>query len=164
MDSWFFSTCKRRHDYIDRSILIFEKRMRTYWTARGALLSTLCADLNGKKRQKKNAYGTHTADPLLCAAENSTTWQRNCVCLCVCAHVLSHSVMSTWLRSHGLQPTRLLCPWNFPGKNTGAGCHFLRQQILPDSGIKHMSLASPALTSEFLITEPPGKPKTIVLQ
>ena len=27
------------------------------------------------------------------------------------------------LRPHGLQPTRLLCPWDFPGKNTGVGCH-----------------------------------------
>ena len=27
----------------------------------------------------------------------------------------------------GLQPTRLLCPWNSPGKNIGVGCHFLLQ-------------------------------------
>ena len=39
--------------------------------------------------------------------------------------VLSHSVMSKSLRPHGLWPTRLLCPWDFPGKNTGVGCHFL---------------------------------------
>ena len=31
------------------------------------------------------------------------------------------------LRSHGLLPPRLLCPWNSPGKNTGVGCHFLLQ-------------------------------------
>ena len=30
---------------------------------------------------------------------------------------------SLW--SHGLQPTRLLCPWDFPGKGTGVGWHFL---------------------------------------
>ena len=37
----------------------------------------------------------------------------------------SHSVMSdsSWL--HGLQPTRLLRPWDFPGKSTGVGCHCL---------------------------------------
>ena len=29
------------------------------------------------------------------------------------------------------QPTRLLCPWDFPGKNTGLGCHFLLQGIFP---------------------------------
>ena len=29
------------------------------------------------------------------------------------------------LVTHGLQPTRLLCPWDFPGKSTGVGCHCL---------------------------------------
>ena len=31
------------------------------------------------------------------------------------------------LQPHGLQPTRLLHPWDSPGKNTGVGCHFLLQ-------------------------------------
>ena len=31
------------------------------------------------------------------------------------------------LQSHRLQPTRLLCPWDSPDKNTGVGCHFLLQ-------------------------------------
>ena len=33
------------------------------------------------------------------------------------------------LRPHGTQPARLLCPWDFPGKNTGVDCHFLLQGI-----------------------------------
>ena len=37
----------------------------------------------------------------------------------------SHSVMSDSLWPHGLQPTRPLRPWDFPGKSTGVGCHFL---------------------------------------
>ena len=37
----------------------------------------------------------------------------------------SHSVVSDWQRPHGLQPTRLLRPWDFPGKSTGVGCHCL---------------------------------------
>ena len=38
-----------------------------------------------------------------------------------------------------IQPTRLLCPWDFPGKNTGAGCHFLLQGISPTQGsIPHL--------------------------
>ena len=49
-----------------------------------------------------------------------------CVCVCVC---VSHSVMSGSLQLHGLQPTRLLCPWDYPGKNTEVGCHFLLLQI-----------------------------------
>ena len=39
----------------------------------------------------------------------------------------SHSVMSDSSQPHGLQPTRLLRPWDFPDKSTGMGCHcFLR--------------------------------------
>ena len=37
----------------------------------------------------------------------------------------SHSVVSDSLQPHGLQPTRLLPPWDFPGKSTGVGCHRL---------------------------------------
>ena len=45
------------------------------------------------------------------------------------------SVMSDSLQPLGLYPTRLLCPWNFPGKNTGVGCHFLLQGIFPTQGL-----------------------------
>ena len=38
--------------------------------------------------------------------------------------------MSDSLRPHGLQPTRLLRPWDFPGKSTGVGCH----QLFRDKG------------------------------
>ena len=41
----------------------------------------------------------------------------------------SRSVVSDSLRPHGLQPTRLLCPWDFPGKSTGVGCHRLLQDL-----------------------------------
>ena len=37
----------------------------------------------------------------------------------------SRSVVSNSSLPHGLQPTRLLRPWDFPGKNTGVGCHCL---------------------------------------
>ena len=40
------------------------------------------------------------------------------------------SVMFDSLGSHELQSARLLCPWNFPGKNTAAGCPFLLQGIV----------------------------------
>ena len=39
------------------------------------------------------------------------------------------SVMSDSSRPHELVPTRLLCPWDFPDKDTGVGCHFLLQGI-----------------------------------
>ena len=37
----------------------------------------------------------------------------------------SRSVVSDSSRPHGLQPSRLLHPWDFPGKSTGVGCHCL---------------------------------------
>ena len=40
----------------------------------------------------------------------------------------SHSVVSDSSPPHGLQPTMLLRPWDFPGKNTGVGYCFLLQQ------------------------------------
>ena len=60
-----------------------------------------------------------------------------CVSVCVCLYlcVISCSVMSDSLQLHGREPTRLLCPWDFPGKNTGLGCHFLLQGIFPIQGL-----------------------------
>ena len=43
--------------------------------------------------------------------------------------------MSDSLQPHGLQPTtRLLHPWDFPGKSTRVDCHFLLQRIFPTQG------------------------------
>ena len=42
----------------------------------------------------------------------------------------SRSVVSNSSRPHGLQPTRLLHPWDFPGKSTGVGCHCLLHYIV----------------------------------
>ena len=39
----------------------------------------------------------------------------------------SRSVVSDSSRPHGLQPSRLFHPWDFPGKSTGVGCHCLLQ-------------------------------------
>ena len=47
----------------------------------------------------------------------------------------SRSVMYDSLRPHGLWPTRLPSPWDFPGKNTGVGCHFLLQEIFVTQGL-----------------------------
>ena len=41
------------------------------------------------------------------------------------------SVVSESLRPHGLQPTRLLRPWDFPSKSTGVGCPCLLREVLP---------------------------------
>ena len=54
---------------------------------------------------------------------------------------------------------RLLCPWNFPGKNTGLGCHFLGIAKIPgDLPDPRIEPLSPALQEDSLPTEPPGNP------
>ena len=51
-----------------------------------------------------------------------------CVCLCVCP------VVAESLQLLGLYPARLLCPCDFPGKNTGVSCYFLLQGIFLTQG------------------------------
>ena len=48
---------------------------------------------------------------------------------------VSRLVLSNSLWPHRLYPTRLLCPWDFPGKNKGMGCRFLLQGIFPTQGL-----------------------------
>ena len=43
----------------------------------------------------------------------------------------SHLVVSDSSRRHGLQPVRFLRPWDFPGKSTGVGCHYLLRVYSP---------------------------------
>ena len=53
---------------------------------------------------------------------------------CYNTHVLysvTQLCLTDSLQPHGQYPSRLLCPWNFPAKNTGVGCHFLLQGIVP---------------------------------
>ena len=53
---------------------------------------------------------------------------------------LSWSWLSFWVMSDTCDPMgyvdcRLLCQWDFPGKNTGVGCHFLLQGIFSTQGL-----------------------------
>ena len=57
------------------------------------------------------------------------------------------------LQLHGRQPTRLLCLWDFPGKNTGMSCYFLLQGIFLTRDRTWVSW----LAGRFTITKSPGK-------
>ena len=50
-----------------------------------------------------------------------------------------------------MEPAKLLCPWDSPGKNTGVS-----YPDLPNSGIKPASPVSPVLQADSLPTEPPA--------
>ena len=70
----------------------------------------------------------------------------------VCAQALL-SCLTLW--PHGPLPTRLLCSWDFPGKNIGGGCHSLFQGIFLIQGLNLCLLPWQA---DSLLSEPPGKP------
>ena len=68
--------------------------------------------------------------------------------------LLSRSVVSDSVRPHGLQPTRLLRPWDFPGKSTGVGCHcLLRGSSLPRDQTQAPCPVSPASAGGFFTTQ-----------
>ena len=67
--------------------------------------------------------------------------------------LFSRLVVSDSLQPHGLQPTRVLCPQDSPGKSTGVGCHFVLQGIFrPRDGTCVSCIAG-----GFFTTEPPEK-------
>ena len=74
--------------------------------------------LPGKPAERHALHGSfdklHSGDVCVCVY----------VCVCTCTH-FDASVMSNSVRSYGLQPGRLLCPLDSPGKNAGVGCHAL---------------------------------------
>ena len=65
---------------------------------------------------------TESMDVSLSELQELVMDREACCCCCLVASVLSDSV-----QPHRRQPTRLPCPWDSPGKNTGVGCHFLLQ-------------------------------------
>ena len=66
--------------------------------------------------------------------------------------------MSSSLQLYGLWPTRLLCPWDSPGKNTGVGCLALLQGIFWTQGSNQHLLCLLHWQVGSLSLVPPGKP------
>ena len=64
-------------------------------------------------------------------------------------------------------PTRLLCPWDFPGKNTGVGCHFLLPEIFPlqglNPGLPHCRQRLYCLSYQGTLVERWGGQRTLCL-
>ena len=58
--------------------------------------------------------------------------------------------MSDTLPPHRWQPTRLLCPWDSPGKNTGVGCHFLLQCVKVKSA-SHVRISATPRTAAYQV-------------
>ena len=60
--------------------------------------------------------------------------------------------MSNALQPYRQYPTRPLCPWDSPGKNTGVGCHFFLQGMILPQGLNPSLFHLPALAGWFLMT------------
>ena len=85
-----------------------------------------CCVLNCVLRNSDAEFLTSSIAPRYCliwkqslkteSIKTRSYWSSVCVRAQLCPN-------SLW--PHGRQPIRLLCPWNFPAKNTGVGCHFL---------------------------------------
>ena len=91
-----------------------------------------------------------TTQVMLCIVRVPNYQYRLCMCVCVQCSTVSDS-----LQLHGLQPTRLLCPWHFFRQEYWGGCHFLLQIILPTQGLKLHLLHLLHWQTDSL---PPGKP------
>ena len=74
------------------------------------------------------------------------------------------SIVPDSVRPYGLQPLRLLCPWNSPGKNTGVGCHALLQGIFLTQGLNPGLLCLLHCRQILLSTEPPCCTHTYILK
>ena len=76
---------------------------------------------------------------------------------CACVHANSFQSCLT-LCNPGLQPSRLLCPWDSPSKNTGVSCHALLQGIFLTQGLHPHFLHLLHWQAGSLPLAPPGKP------
>ena len=81
------------------------------------------------------------------------TKKRIAMCVC-CSSVQLLSCVQLFATPWTI-PTRILCPWNSPGKNTGVGSHSFLQGIFPTLGL---NLGLPHFRQIFLPSESPGKP------
>ena len=107
----------------------------------------------------------------------SGTWQKFCrlgltplmmeellfcrlMCLFMCVCVFTSSVVPNSLWPHRMKPARLLCLWNSPGQNAGAGCHFLLQGIFLIQGsnpcLLHLQADSLPIRSQTVPTPSPS--------
>ena len=91
----------------------------------------------------------------------SNAWKWKCKWSC--------SVVSDPQRPHGLKPSRLLYPWDFPGKSTGVGCHWLLH-LSPELTLKYPAAAAAKLLQlcptlcDPIDSSPPGSPVPEILQ
>ena len=73
-----------------------------------------------------------------------------CCCCCLVRCCLVPKLYLTLLWPHGLQSARLICPWDFPGKNTGMGSHLLLQGIFDQMNLCFLCWQADSLPLSYL--------------
>ena len=103
-------------------------------------VSTFSSDFPASPKSPQQQLYKLLLCPAWLAAPSPRAWRGYCyhgTAYTVLAALMCSVAKScpTLLWPHGLWPTRLLCPWDFPDKNTGVRCHFLLLQgIFPTQG------------------------------
>ena len=138
--SWQFSSLRglsTDHDVLTTEIWIWLRTDLLQRRERGNHLSQLLWQIVAFLRWTK--VRTSLQNTLLLVNGNLAltfllSYKENFLCvLCVCVGVCS--VVSDSLQPLALSSTRLLCPWNLPGKNTEVGCHLPLQEIFLTQGV-----------------------------
>ena len=114
------------------------------------LTSGLVAFSNFSPRKISEREKNVTFCLLSCASLGNKQLNDSCTCSVL-------SVMSNSVQPYGLYATRLLCPWDSPGKNTGVRCHALLQGILPTEGSNPRLLCLLHCQAGSFVRVPPGK-------
>ena len=109
-------------------IFIISKVRKLFWNLNKTIKNFEDSNEHIIKPLCTNIFKDHATSHLT-ITKTSVVNEFLCMRVCVFALIVSYSL---W--PHGLQPSRLLCPWDFPGKNTGVFCQFLLQGIFPTHG------------------------------
>ena len=86
----------------------------------------------GLKEGFRSILRRHRTNVWTPSGEGAGGWEAGADMYTLCCRCLVAQSRPTLLQPHRLKPTRLLRPWDFPGKSSGVGCHYLLQGIFLD--------------------------------
>ena len=134
------------------------EKLRCKQSSTGPFASQAFWDLNEFKERPRAGREWTLSCTLPAAREEPASSKKH-------VYMQAKSLQSLW--PHGLKPSRLLCPWDSPGKNTGVGCHALLQGIFLTQGanpcflcllhcqVGSLPLAPPALQKTYFKSNNP---------
>ena len=121
-------------------------------------LLLICTDLINKKRGTEINYEMwdDTVTEFIKTLNVKTSFQKY-ISRYVCMYVCALSRVRLFVIPGTVARQTTLCPWDFPGKDTGVGCHFLLQRIFQTQGSNLHLLCPLHWQVASLPNEPPAK-------